>query len=350
MKERKNILYILILTIIALPGLTISCRDSQEFTDNPRGNFEALWTIIDQRYCFFDDKKIDWNEIYALYLPKIKDNMTDEELFDVLADMLAELQDGHVNLTSSFNMARYWAWFEDWPSNYNEETVEKYYLRRPDYKIAGGMKYRILDQSNIGYIYYGNFSSGIGESNLDYILAEFSVCKGIIIDVRNNGGGMLTNVNRIAARFTDRDLITGYIRHKTGPGHDQFSDFYPMKLETAPPNRIHFRKPVVVLTNRRCYSATNDFVSVMKMLPEVKIVGDRTGGGGGLPVSSELPNGWSVRFSASPVYNAEKEHIEFGIDPDIPASIGDDSQRVDGIIERGIEVVDSLYNCKNYNL
>ena len=47
------------------------------------------------------------------------------------------------------------------------------------------------------------------------------------------------------------------------------------------------------------------------------IVGDKTGGGSGFPFSSELPNGWSLRFSTSPTFNAEKQHIEFGVEPDV---------------------------------
>lgn len=81
---------------------------------------------------------------------------------------------------------------------------------------------------------------------------------------------------------------------------------------------------MVVLTNRGCYSATNEFVSIMKYAPNVTIIGDKTGGGSGLPFTSELPNGWSVRFSASPpMFNAEKEHIEFGVEPDIYVDMKD---------------------------
>ena len=45
--------------------------------------------------------------------------------------------------------------------------------------------------------------------------------------------------------------------------------------------------------------------------------GDKTGGGSGMPFTSELPNGWTVRFSASPHFNADMEQIEWGIEPDI---------------------------------
>ena len=100
-------------------------------------------------------------------------------------------------------------------------------------------------------------------------------------------------------------------------------------------DRVRYQKPVVVLTNRGCYSATNEFVSIMKYAPNVTIMGDKTGGGSGLPFTSELPNGWSVRFSASPMFNAEKEHIEFGVEPDIYVNMSDaDSKKNrDTIIE-----------------
>jgi C-terminal processing protease CtpA/Prc len=61
----------------------------------------------------------------------------------------------------------------------------------------------------------------------------------------------------------------------------------------------------------------------MKYAPNTVIIGDKTGGGSGLPFSSELPNGWLVRFSASPMLNAAGEQIEFGIDPDIKADMSD---------------------------
>ena len=56
---------------------------------------------------------------------------------------------------------------------------------------------------------------------------------------------------------------------------------------------------------------------------EATIIGDQTGGGSGLPFSSELPIGWSVRFSASPYYDARMKQIEFGIEPDIYVTLDD---------------------------
>ena len=310
------------------------CLPEDNFNSSPQANFDALWKIMDERYCFFEYKDIDWKDVYARYQSQIKSEMSSEALFEVLGNMLAELKDGHVNLVSSFNMSRYWDWYLDYPDNFDAK-IQRNYLGK-DYYIASGIRYKMLEDS-IGYMYYGSFSSGIGNAGLDQIINKFSKCKGIIIDVRDNSGGLLTNVDVLASRFTNEKILTGYSRYKTGKGHQDFSNPEAKYLE--PSNRIRYLKPVVVLTNRHCFSATNDFVSIMKLLPTVTVMGDRTGGGGGLPLSSELPNGWYVRFSACPSYTPDMEDIEFGIDPDIRVDMTEDDMQegIDTIIEAARE-------------
>ena len=320
-----------LIPLLMLSLLCSACIDEDEQVDTPQGNFEALWKIMDEKYCFFDYKQVDWDAIHAKYRPLITADMSDEGLFEVLGNMLAELKDGHVNLFSTHNTARYWDWYLDYPRNYNEEIIERHYLGR-DYRIAGGLKYTILSD-NIGYLLYESFATGVGESNLDEALVYLAACNGLIIDVRNNGGGNLTYSSRMAARFTNEKVLTGYIQHKTGPGHSDFSTPEPIYLE--PSDRVRWQKPVAVLVNRHSYSATNDFINSMSILPQVTLIGDKSGGGSGLPFSSELPNGWGVRFSASPHLNAQKEQIEFGIDPDIRVDMSDDDagRNLDTIIE-----------------
>ena len=107
------------------------------------------------------------------------------------------------------------------------------------YRTSAGLKYKIFD-NNIGYIRYESFSAGVGDGNLDEVLYYLQICNGLIIDVRDNGGGNLTNSSRIAARFTDKLALTGYIQHKTGPGHNDFSEMEPIYLE--PSNSIRWQK------------------------------------------------------------------------------------------------------------
>lgn len=310
--------------------LLTSCVDAEERQNSPTGNFEALWQILDEHYCFFDYKQheygLDWNEVYHKYKVRVDDKMNEDQLFEVLCNMLSELRDGHVNLTYSMDYGRYWAWQEAYPKNFSD-TLERRYLGT-DYKIASGLRYRILDD-NIGYIRYESFQQPIGEGNLDDVLAYLALCRGLIIDIRNNGGGDLTTAELLAARFVHEKTLVGYMQHKTGTGHSDFSDMEPQYLE--PSRNIRWHKGVCVLTNRSVFSAANTFAVMMRALPNVKIVGDHTGGGSGMPMSNSLPNGWSVRYSACPMYDRDRQQTEFGIAPDIQVSIG--SSEDDEIIE-----------------
>ena len=294
----------------------VSCVDVDEYDNSPQGNFEALWKIMDEHYCFFDYKRqaygLDWNEVRARYSKRIDVTMNSDQLFEVLSEMLAEVKDGHVNLSSTGDFSRYWSWKEGYPAN-SSDTLYRRYLGT-DYKRASGLSYRILDD-NIAYVRYESFMDGIGEGNLDKMFINLMFCQGLILDIRDNGGGNLLYAERLAARFFNERTMVGYMQHKTGAGHSDFSSLEEQWLD--PSSNIRWHKPVCVLTNRGVYSAANEFVKYMKQCPTATIVGDHTGGGAGLPFSSSLPNGWSVRFSACPMYDVEKQDTEFGISPDV---------------------------------
>ena len=331
----RNIV-VAIITILSLG----SCVDEEEYADNPRGNFEALWKIVDEHYCFFDYKKeqygLDWNAIHDKYSRQIADDMTDNQLFEVLGNMLGELKDGHVNMYSSWDVARNWSWHENYPSNLSDTLINRYL--GTDYRIASGMRYRILDD-NIGYIRLQSFASAMGEGNLDEILYYLMPCNALIIDIRDNGGGLVTSAEQLAARFTNSTLLVGYMQHKTGRGHSDFSSMQEQRLK--PSKGIRWQKRVAVLTNRSVYSAANEFVKYIRCCPNVVQIGDRTGGGAGMPYSSELPIGWSIRFSACPMYDKDGNSTEFGIAPDYDVQLSqtDLLRGKDTIIEKAREVL-----------
>lgn len=309
--KHLNILFLLIGLLSAT-----SCIREDVSGNTPEANFESLWKIIDEQYCFLDYKKqeygLDWDQVHETYAKRITPSMGWEALFEVLSEMVAELRDGHVNLTSSLASSQYRQWFDSYPRNFSD-SIQSIYLKK-DYNQSSGLTYQILE-NNIGYIYCSSFSNGIGDGNLDQTLNRLAICDGLIIDVRNNGGGNLTTAQKLAARFTNQKTLVGYMTHKTGKGHSDFSNPYPVYIE--PSNGIRWQKRTVVLTNRRSFSATNDFVNSMKQFPLITIVGDKTGGGSGLPFTSEIPCGWSIRFSASPMLDPQMNQIEFGINPDV---------------------------------
>ena len=332
---KKALLYM----IVCLATL-VSCVDTDERPDTPVGNFESLWRIIDEHYCFFDYKQqeygLDWNAVYDKYKVRVNNNMTTVQLFEVLCDMLAELRDGHVNLSSSMDYGRYWTWQEAYPKNYSD-TLERHYMGT-DYLIANGLHYRVLDD-NIGYIRCASFETPIGEGNLDEMLSYLLFCRGLIIDIRNNGGGNLTVAERLAGRFVHEKTLVGYMQHKTGKGHQDFSGLEEIYLE--PSSNVRWNKKVCVLVNRSVFSAANEFAVMMHCLPNVTLIGDHTGGGSGLPMSNSLPNGWSVRFSACPMYDNHQQQTEFGIEPDIAVALSNTSMagNKDDIIEAARKII-----------
>ncbi len=313
-----------------------SCVTEDVGPSTPSGVFSETWRALDEHYCFFALKGetygVDWAEVRSRYAPQVSDNLSDRALLELLAAMTAELRDGHVNIYASHDVARYTEWFDAYPTNY-ADTLERVYLGRGnDYALSSGLKYRILSD-NIGYLRCESFSNVPGSGNLNEIMRSLATCDGLIVDIRSNGGGQLTAAQKLASLFVDADTTAFFIAHKTAAAHDAFSA--PERETLHPFEGLRWQKPVCILTNRSTYSAANAFVMMLKGLPAVTIVGDVTGGGAGLPFSTELPNGWTLRFSACPMYDREMRLTELGIAPDVKVDIADAdyARSVDTIIE-----------------
>ena len=174
---------------------------------------------------------------------------------------------------------------------------------------------------------------------MDIVLQQLGNVKGIIIDVRDNTGGSTQNIENIASRFTNHTVLTQYWLYKSGPGHDQFSR--PEAHYLNPGGAKQFTGNVVVLTNRKCFSACNDFVCIMIALPNVITIGDTTGGGGGLPFNSELPNGWQYHFSSTMTLTADGFNIEAGVPPDFQLNMSAADKLIgkDDILEYALKLL-----------
>lgn len=336
-----------LLTMLVSVLVATSCITEEVAPNTIRGNFDALWQTLDERYCFFDLKAaeygLDWNEVYARYQPKLAEQKTLWDYFNLLEDVVCELRDGHVNIISSLGTARYGEWFDNYPANYADTLERKYLGRTTDYVTTGGLKYRVLADS-IAYVRCPSFDVSFGDGNLHVMMLTLAPCKGMILDIRSNGGGRLTSAEKLASVFINEKTLGGYMAHKTGKGHNDFSQ--PEAIEIEPFGGRRWTKPLVVLTNRRTYSAANAFVMYVKGLPGVTIVGDKTGGGSGMPLTSELPCGWTLRFSACPMYDRQMALTEEGIAPDVKVDITSDDYRrdIDTIIETARRIILSACN------
>ena len=310
--------------------------------EDPEAIFQETWDFADQEYSFFEFKNIDWDQAYNTYRSQVNANTSEADLFNVLADMLFVLRDGHVNLRSPFDRSRNWEWYLGSPQNFNYSLLERNYFDREE-QFVGPFIFK--DFGDVGYMYYGSFSFPVEEEDMDYILDRIRDKKGLIIDVRDNGGGAVSNVNRIAGHFVGEDQTVGVFRRRNGPNRNDFSDFFGITLTSQRDDP--FTKPIIVLTNRSCYSATNRFVMTMRSLPQVTVLGDTTGGGGGTPSFTELANGWQLRVSNTQSYIVVQDtvtnetgifNIEDGIPPEIRVDLAaiDEANGTDTILEAAL--------------
>ena len=312
---KKNLL---IYCVAMLTFLMVACEDAffdEDPVNTPVNNFEILWQRMDERYSFFEYKKVDWDSVYAVYRPQVNNEMTAQELFDVMEAMLNTLRDAHVNLRADFDISFY-DYYNDAPRNFFFHNIEDNYLRE-SLRITGRMWNGIID--SVGYIRYPSFQMPITEEDLDFVVERFKGLKGLIIDIRDNEGGDPLYGFRLARRIaTERTHIYTTI-YKSGPDRDDFTAPSEAFLDTNDEEK--FNLPVILLTNRVTYSAGTFFTAMLKALPDVTIVGDTTGGGGGVPLGWELPNGWHFNYSNSITSLPDGFIIEDGIPPDVQMDI-----------------------------
>jgi len=295
--------------------------------NNAQNNFDLLWQIIDERYCFFEEKKVDWEAMYSKYSERITNlDPLSPHLFHTMATMLEELRDGHISLDDGFSSRTYSGWYTPFPENFNgayrDSKLSTIYLNNDTYIL-------VMPES-IGYLRCPTFSDKFNRNDLDNAMVLLKGLKGVIIDIRNNGGGLISEAYLLASKFAREKTHVGYVRYKTGKGHNDFSDYYARYVEPDGTNPFHGK--VVVLTNRKVYSAANLFVSIMSCLPQVCIIGDNTGGGGGVPISAELYNGWTLKLSTNPVFDTEKRSIEPGVKPDYFVALKNNTKEDDIIV------------------
>lgn len=327
--------------------------------------FDSMWETARNKYTFFEFKRIDWNAMRDKYRNRAIQAANNEELFAVLAAMLNELQDDHTNLFSKFNVSRARPFFND-STNFDAEILSRVYLRNQEF-ITGSLVNAIVERGGrkYGYIRYSSFASGILDSaSWGFVVNRFrrENVDGMILDIRNNGGGALLNANFLAARLaTARCTVLTEIT-KNGPGARDYNPAQNLILSTAQPSFND--KRVAVLTNRNSYSAASFFPAMLKA-PEfahVRLVGDHTGGGSGLPIDFQLPNGWTYRFSgtktfipagritraqaldAAPRANHDADwdigyNFEWGVPVDIKVNMNLADRSRDAILERAMDYI-----------
>jgi Peptidase family S41/Tricorn protease C1 domain len=325
------------LLMAAMVLLTACRKENDQLTNlkSPSMVFKETWTVLDQRYALFSVKEINWKRIYDKYIERISDSMTEQDLFHTIGEMLLELKDGHVALLAPFDTVVYDRFYRDFPRNFNYANVERNYLKN-EYKKVGPVIYTVQDQ--VGYLYYSSFGNDISEQDLQTIFTELRQVKGLIVDVRNNTGGSTVNAALLAKYLVPEKTLVKYEVAKKGKEHNNFFDPQPYYIM---PGNLIFSKPVVLLTNRACFSACNDFIAYVAELPNVQIVGDQSGGGGSIPANYVLGNGWKIQFSSTITLSSYLAPLENGIIPDFSVGISaeDEANGKDPILEKAFQII-----------
>ena len=293
----------------------------------PLAVFDAFWSDFDAYYAFFGDKSVDWDAVRSVQRARVDDSTDERELFTVLQDMVSGFEDGHITIVTPFASWAYDGWRTNHPANYDAALVARHSsgtLRA----MGAGMRAGRL-RPDIGYIHISTFAGhGFGDA-FNRALLELGDVAALVLDVRSNGGGSDVNSDAVLQRLADRSRVYGFASYRNGPRHTDFTA--PRPKHVAPGGGTRFAGPIAVVTNRGTFSAAEDFVLATRVLPDVIVVGDTTGGGSGNPYWRELPNGWSFRLSRWRVVGADGLFYEgTGIPPHVPARL-EDNDRLNGI-------------------
>jgi Periplasmic protease len=327
-----------ILLICLFASFFASCEKAffaEEIENTPSSNFDYLWNRVDREYAFFDVKNVDWDAVYSTYRPLIEDEMSDDSLFAVMAAMLNTLQDGHTNLFAPFSISHSDSIFykKYGKSNIDKNLVMLNYLGS-NMMTTGGFYHNTLRNGEVGYVYYPSFSNETTDNNLIYIFDRYKNAKGIVFDIRQNGGGYIANLWILLRHFIcdGRKLYETQI--KAGPSHNDFSP-----LETVHASKTQnfqaWVKPFIILTDRGTYSASSFFSICSQAYDNMILVGDTTGGGLGLPNGGQIPNGWCYRFSITRNFALDGNNYENGVPPQFTVLLDKDlvDNGIDNIIE-----------------
>ncbi len=314
----------------------------EEPANDPISNFESIWETFETRYAVFEQRNIDWNALYDQYRPQVTAATSDEELYNIITDMLAHLNDGHVSLMATGKP--FWSGYDE----YRERTydflldlgVVQDYLDAP-FTIKDNQQYFIGTIDNeIGYLFINHLQGDPPVALIDDFVAQMKDMRGIIIDLRHNGGGDFTNGEIIASRFAGASTLAFTGQAKSGPGPDDYAEAVDYFIAADGPQQ--FTKPVVVLMDRYTISAGENLVLYLRVLPQCTLIGENTVGAMGERIEKEMPNGWIYSITGQIMTAADGVSYEGpGITPDIAAmnTFEEMDLRIDRVLETAIDKI-----------
>jgi hypothetical protein len=238
--------------------------------------FDQIWDAFDQKYAGFVLRpEVDWAKQREEYRPKALASKSSEEFAAVCAEMLKPLRDLHVWITLAgsyvpvYNRPR--------QSNSNPSAHRG---------ILGSLNGEgqiqwAITADKIGYIAINGWNDGALPEQFQEVLEKMRDTRGLIIDVRLNGGGGEPLAQQVAARFVRQKFVYAYSQYRNGPKHTDLTGKNERTIEPGGPWR--YDRPVILLIGQKCMSSNESFVGMMTGDPDLTTMGDHTCGSSGNP-------------------------------------------------------------------
>ena len=204
-------------------------------------------------------------------------------------------------------------------------TVYEVDLTRETIRVASVKDARMLPtslagQDRIGYVRIEQFGENTADE-LDHALEglEQASLQGMVIDLRNNPGGLLDAAVDVAGKFLPPDTV---IVSTQGRMPEESKDF------RARPQRLHPDYPLVLLINGYSASGAEVVAGALKDLKRAVLVGETTFGKGSVQTVQPLGNGVGLRLTMAKYYTPSKKVIHgVGVSPDLEVPISDVEER-----------------------
>jgi len=205
------------------------------------------------------------------------------------------------------------------------ETIKVASIKGYMHRTGGGWDYTIDPAEKIAYIRLTNFTKSTSEE-LDRAYDEIRTngAQAIILDLRNNPGGLLTAATEVSDKFLKGGVIVSTRADRDTPNHPT--------VATAQPDDNEIRIPAVVLVNQYSASASEIVSGALKDQKRALVVGERTFGKGSVQMLFPLANRSAfLKLTTSHYYlpsgrciHREENSPEWGVDPDVPVEMTPD--------------------------
>lgn len=329
----KHIRTIIWAASLLLAGSLASCRKEAPALQNPNETrcstwlevFDYYWDGMNCSYAFWDIDPTDWDEVYTTYRPRFEalgdwEAETLDEAEQLFTELTANLIDHHYGLQlyhpetgevaativpSEREIRQRDYYHERMSSEQLYNIVAAYRDSGRITELVGGSTQADIDSpitvysfliDNVAYLYLDTFALSellpaaadddpalCGWRNFWSLIENTVSLRGVIIDVRNNGGGYLHDMQELVGRLTAETHLFGYSRTKIGLGRLDYTPWTAWEIyPTDPDQKTAVSQPIVLLTDLYSMSMSEMTAMAIRSLPNGHLVGERTYGGQGI--------------------------------------------------------------------